>query len=107
MPTTAWTIGLSTHPAARRAAVAARALAVAASLLAAAACAGGNRGPGDTDYESNVRLSADSTLRVARTQLELHGFTVTAAGENALVTTPRPIRADLQGGSGSLAVRSK
>lgn len=83
----------------------ARALVVAASLVFAAACAGGNRGPGESDYEANVRLSADSTLRVARTQLELHGFTVTAAGENALVTTPRPVRADLQSGSKGLRNR--
>jgi hypothetical protein len=53
----------------------------------------------------NVRLSADSTLRIARTQLQLHGFTVTAAGENALVTTPRPLRPDLQGSSPSLRNR--
>jgi hypothetical protein len=74
-----------------------RALALVAAATIAAACAGGTRGPAESDYEANVRLPADSALRIARTQLQLHGFTVTAAGEGALVTTPRPLRPDLQG----------
>jgi hypothetical protein len=85
--------------------VAGRAFVLAATLAVTGACAGGNRGPAESDFQANVRLSADSTLRIARTQLELHGFTVTAAGENALVTSPRPLRADLQGGSPALRSR--
>ena len=82
-----------------------RAFALLATLtLAAAACAG-HRGPRESDYQTNVGLSADSTLRIARTQLQLHAFTVTAAGENALVTTPRPVPEHLQGGSPGLRGR--
>jgi hypothetical protein len=103
MPTTAATSRRPATPATRR--VARRTFGLVAALTIAGACAGGNRGPAESDYQANVRLSADSTLRIARTQLELHGFTVTAAGENALVTTPRPIRADLQGGSAALRSR--
>src|SRR4051812_48594544 len=101
----------TTHPTTRRPALfaarrrAGRAVAAVSALAFAAACAGGNRGPGESDYQANVRLSADSTLRIARTQLQLHGFTVTAAGENALVTTPRPLRPDLQAGSAALKNR--
>lgn len=103
MPTTAVPTRRSATPAPRR--TAGRAFVLAAALAVGSACAGGNRGPAESDYQANVRLSADSTLRIARTQLQLHGFTVTAAGENALVTTPRPIRADLQGGSAALRSR--
>ena len=82
-----------------------RAFALLATLsLAAAACAG-HRGPSESDYQTNVGLSADSTLRIARTQLQLHAVTVTAAGENALVTTPRPVPEHLQGGSPGLRGR--
>ena len=103
MPTTAQPTRRSAPFAARRAAAAA--CAFVGALTIASACAGGSRGPAESDYQANVRLSADSTLRIARTQLELHGFTVTADGENALVTTPRPVRPDLQGGSSALRNR--
>lgn len=81
-----------------------RVLVLVAALVTAAACAG-SRGPAETQYQSNVRLSPDSTLRVARTQLELHDFTVTAAGADALVTTPRPVGAHVQGSASALSGR--
>ena len=67
-----------------------------ACLAAAAACTG-RRGPAESSIETAVRLDADTALRVARTQLQLHGFEVTAAGENAIVTSPRPVPTHLQG----------
>ena len=71
-------------------------LAVAAAT-ATTACTG-RSGPAESNFETSVRLDADTALRVARTQLQLHGFEVTAAGENAIVTTPRPVPAHFQGG---------
>lgn len=104
MPTQAATTRRTATSTARRTATV-RALALAAAVTIAAACTGGNRGPGESDYEANVRIPADSALRIARTQLQLHGFTVTAAGEDALVTTPRLLRADLQGAGAELKNR--
>ena len=39
----------------------------------------------------NVPVSVDSTLRIASTQLQHHGYTVTPVGQNSVVTAPRPV----------------
>jgi hypothetical protein len=74
------------------------------AALGAAACSG-RRGPSESQYETTVRTPPDSTLRIARTQLQLHAFEVTPAGENALVTAPRPVPTHLQSGESSLKGR--
>ena len=71
--------------------------ALAAAAAGTTAACTGRRGPAESSFETSVRLAADTALRVARTQLQLHGFEVTAAGENALVTSPRPVPTHLQG----------
>ena len=40
---------------------------------------------------TTVSLSRAQTLEVARTQLVHHGFTVTGAGSDVLVTSPKPV----------------
>jgi hypothetical protein len=52
-----------------------------------------------------VSLRPDSTLRIARTQLEHHNYKVSDAGTNAIVTVPAPIPNYLQDKSGSMAGR--
>ena len=84
-----------------------RVLALAAAIVAAAvtigasACAhaGATGEGGESAYQANVALRPDSTLRIARTQLEHHNFKVSAAGANAIVTFPAPIPAHLQDAS--------
>ena len=61
----------------------------------------GSAGGGDNAYEAVVSLRPDSTLRIARTQLEHHNYKVSAAGPNAIVTLPAPIPAYLQDKSGT------
>ena len=48
------------------------------------------RGDG-SDAVQSVPLTVDSTLRVAATQLRHHGYTVQPAGDNGLLTAPRPV----------------
>jgi hypothetical protein len=54
-------------------------------------CARAFGGGSNGDAVQNVRLSADSTLRIASTQLTHHGYTVQPVGQRSLVTTPRAI----------------
>lgn len=48
---------------------------------------GGSRG----DVAQSLPVPADSALRIATTQLRHHGYTVTPLGENAVITSPRPV----------------
>jgi hypothetical protein len=48
-------------------------------------------GGGGGDAAQSVPVSVDSTLRIAATQLQHHGYTVQPLGQNSLMTTPRPI----------------
>ena len=43
------------------------------------------------DAVQSVPVSVDSTLRIAATQLQHHGYTVTPVGDNSLVTAPRDV----------------
>ena len=43
------------------------------------------------DAVQSVPVSVDSTLRIAATQLQHHGYTVQPLGQNSIMTTPRPI----------------
>ena len=59
-----------------------------ATLLAA--CAGMGGGGGES-VSVNVPGTPDSVLRIAATQLQHHGYTVTQAGDGMLVTLPRAV----------------
>jgi hypothetical protein len=48
-------------------------------------------GGGGGDAVQSVPVSVDSTLRIAATQLQHHGYTVQPLGQNGLMTTPRPV----------------
>ena len=89
-----------------------RILTVAATIVATTAAAGacarmgagsasGGGGGGESSYRADVALRPDSTLRIARTQLEHHNYKVSDAGPNAIVTLPAPIPAYLQDKSGA------
>lgn len=54
-------------------------------------CARLSGGGNDRAVEVSVTTGLDSTLRVAATQLQHHGYVVTPAGENRLVTSPRAV----------------
>ena len=59
----------------------------------------------DREVEVTVGTNVDSTLRVAATQLQHHGYTVTAVGNSQLVTAPRPVPDYLIGQSSDLRGR--
>jgi hypothetical protein len=91
-----------------------RTLALAAVMITALAATGGcahagssgaGGGGGDNAYEAVVSLRPDSTLRIARTQLEHHNYKVSDAGPDAIVTVPAPIPAYLQDKSGATKER--
>lgn len=48
-------------------------------------------GGGSGDAVQSVPVTVDSTLRIAATQLQHHGYTVQPLGQNSLMTVPRPI----------------
>ena len=48
-------------------------------------------GSGGSDAVQSVPVTVDSTLRIAATQLQHHGYTVQPLGQTSLMTTPRPI----------------
>ena len=48
-------------------------------------------GGGNGEAVQSVPVNVDSTLRIAATQLQHHGYTVQPLGQNSLMTTPRPI----------------
>jgi hypothetical protein len=83
--------------------VLATALAAAAVIAAGGGCAraGTGGGGGESSYQAVVSLRPDSTLRIARTQLEHHNYKVSDAGANGIVTLPAPIPAHLQDKSGA------
>lgn len=58
-----------------------------------------------TDAVQSVPVNRDSTLRIAATQLRHHGYTVQPAGEDGLLTAPRPVPAWLAGKDTSMRAR--
>jgi hypothetical protein len=76
---------------------------MAATAIGAGGCAraGTSGDGGDNSYQTIVALRPDSTLRIARTQLEHHNYRIGDAGPNAIVTLPAPIPAYLQDKSGA------
>lgn len=48
-------------------------------------------GGGRRDVVQSLPVAVDSTLRIATTQLRHHGYAVTPLGENAVITSPRPV----------------
>ena len=48
-------------------------------------------GGGSGDAVQSVPVSVDSTLRIAATQLQHHGYTVQPLGQSSLITAPRPV----------------
>lgn len=82
------------------------AAAMLAAMVVGSGCArtgatAGGRGGGETSYQAVVSLRPDSTLRIARTQLEHHNYKVSDAGPNAIVTLPALIPVHLQDKSGA------
>lgn len=72
-----------------------RVLAVTLAMLSTTACLRGSTGPSGATEET-VGRSQKEVLEIAATQLRHHGFTVTLAGDNVVVTQPRTIPAHLQ-----------
>jgi hypothetical protein len=68
-----------------------RAFAVLVLSLTLGGCARLTGGGSGREVMQSLPLTVDSTLRVATTQLTHHGFTVTQLGENAVITSPRPV----------------
>jgi hypothetical protein len=61
-----------------------------AFILSAGGCARVFQGS-SSDSVQSVPIAVDSSLRVAATQLQHHGYVVTPAGERSIVTAPRPV----------------
>ena len=72
-----------------------RSLVIGCSILLLGGCSRLFGGGSSQDVAGTVDISVDSTLRVATTQLIHHGYTVQPAGQNSIVTTPRPVPAYL------------
>jgi hypothetical protein len=66
-------------------------MAAVALLATAAGCARMRGGPSGDSVTMTVGVNRQSAIDVARTQLQHHGFTVTAVGDEMLVTTPKPV----------------
>ena len=62
-------------------------------LLAACATVGGSASEG-TSFRT--KLSADSALRIAATQLQIHGYSIGVRGKNTITTEPRAVPQDLR-----------
>jgi hypothetical protein len=62
-------------------------------------------GGSTTDAVQSVPITADSTLRIAATQLQHHGYSVTPVGARTLMTVPRPVPAWLGEQDGSMKAR--
>ncbi len=54
------------------------------------------RGPEQDNLAFAAPVSVDSALRIAGTQLQLHGYTITRQSANTIVTTPRVIPSELR-----------
>jgi hypothetical protein len=68
-----------------------RSIFVVCAIALLSGCARLPGGGSDRAVEVTVNTGIDSTLRVAATQLQHHGYIVTPAGENRLVTAPRAV----------------
>jgi hypothetical protein len=54
------------------------------------------RGPEQDNLAFAAPVSVDSALRIAGTQLQLHGYTITRQSSTTIVTTPRVIPGELR-----------
>lgn len=72
-----------------------RVLAATLAILITTACLRGSKGSSGTT-EDTVGRTEREVLAIASTQLRHHGFAVTLAGDNVVVTQPRLIPAHLQ-----------
>ncbi|HJR41744.1 MAG TPA: hypothetical protein VJ812_06600 [Gemmatimonadaceae bacterium] len=68
---------------------------VSAAMCMLAACAI-YRGPEQDNLAFTAPVTVDSALRLAATQLQLHGYTVTRQAANVVVTRPRIIPSELR-----------
>ncbi len=71
-------------------------------LLAACATVGRSASEG-TSFQT--KLSADSALRIAATQLQIHGYTIGVRGKNMITTEPRAVPQDLRAAAAKRPVR--
>jgi len=71
-------------------------------LLAACATLGGSASEG-TSFQT--KLSADSALRIAATQLQIHGYIIGVRGKNMITTEPRAVPQDLRAAAAKRPVR--
>jgi hypothetical protein len=65
-----------------------------AVVLAGCASLGG--GTGRETVSRDVDVPVDTALRIARTQLQLHGYKVGATGGNAVITEPRAVPGEVR-----------
>jgi hypothetical protein len=68
---------------------------IAAAAAIVTACAV-YRGPEQDNLAFTAPMPVDSALRIAATQLQLHGYTVTRQSSNTVVTMPRVIPSELR-----------
>ncbi|MGI9076722.1 MAG: hypothetical protein ACR2G6_05235 [Gemmatimonadaceae bacterium] len=71
-------------------------------LLAACATLGGSASQ-RTSFRT--RLPADSALRIAATQLQIHGYAIGVRGKDMISTEPRAVPQDLRAARAKLPVR--
>ena len=71
-------------------------------VLALPACAVFGRGRSNFT-DTTVPTSAATTIKIARTQLEHHGYTIASEAENLLVTNPKPLQQYPRDTSGAAA----
>ena len=62
-----------------------------AALVTAGGCAGIHGSANGDSVTTTVSVPGPQALEIARTQLVHHGFTVTGAGSDVLVTSPRAV----------------
>jgi hypothetical protein len=64
--------------------------------LVVAGCASLGGGTGRETVSRDVDVPVDTALRIARTQLQLHGYKVGATGGNAVITQPRAVPGEVR-----------
>lgn len=73
-----------------------------ALMLAACATVGGSASEG-TSFRTE--LPADSAIRIATTQLQIHGYTIGVRGKDMITTAPRAVPQDLRAAKAKRPVR--
>lgn len=63
------------------------------------------RGSANEGASFRTKLAADSALRIAATQLQIHGYTIGVRGENMIMTDPRAVPQDLRAARAKRPVR--